>query len=236
MPRAKRVTPGGYVYHVLNRGVGRMTLFKRPDDYRAFMQVLIETCDRLPGVGLLSYCLMPDHWHLVLRPRRGGDLSEFMRLLTVTHTQRHHAHYHTEGSGPVYQGRFKSFPVQGGGAFLSAARYVERNPGRAGRGARAEDWRWSSLHARREGPAEAAACLAAWPVQAAAGAAAGAGGVPRQWLRTVNAPQTQKELDAIRLCVKRGRPLGDARWVQKTAAKMGLGSSLRGPGRPRKDA
>ena len=227
MPRAKRVTPGGYVYHVLNRGVGRMTIFNKPEDYEAFTQVLVETCDRCPGVELMGYCLMPNHWHLLLRPRRSGDLSEFMRLLTVTHTQRYHAHYHTAGTGPVYQGRFKSFPIQDEAYFLTAARYVERNSLRANLVERAEDWRWSSLHARREGPAEIRERLAVWPVP---------GGVPKQWLRTVNTPQTEKELEAIRLCVKRGRPLGGERWVETTAAKMGLISSLRRPGRPRKDA
>ncbi|MEO0476038.1 MAG: transposase [Planctomycetota bacterium] len=223
MPRAKRVTPGGYVYHALNRGVGRVTIFNKPEDYQGFAQVLMETCDRKPEVELLCYCIMPNHWHLLLRPKRGGDLSEFMRLLTVTHTQRYHAQYHTEGTGPVYQGRFKSFPIQDDAHFLTAARYVERNALRAKLVERAEDWLWSSLHARRKGPEDVR--LAEWPVQ---------GGVPRQWLRTVNAALTQKELDAMRRCVKRGRPLGEERWVEQTAAKMGL--SLRGPGRPRKDA
>ena len=227
MPRRRRITPGGYVYHVLNRGVGRMTIFNKPEDYEAFINVLVQTCDRIPGVELLSYCLMPNHWHLLLRPKRGGDLSEFLRLLTVTHTQRYHAHYRTAGTGPLYQGRFKSFPIEDEGYFLTAARYVERNALRANLVDRAEDWRWSSLHARREGPAEVAACLSDWPTP---------GGVPRQWLRTVNAAQTQKELEAIRACVQRGRPLGEGRWVDRTAAKMGLTSSLRGPGRPRRDA
>lgn len=225
------MTPGGYVYHVLNRAVGRMTLFNKTEDYQAFTQVLVQTCQRMPGVELLSYCLMPNHWHLLLRPKRGGDLSEFMRLLTVTHTQRYHAHHHTEGTGPVYQGRFKSFPIEDEAYFLVAARYVERNPLRAKLVKRAEDWHWSSLHARREGPDAIRSILRDWPVQVP-----GAGGVPQQWLRTVNAPQTQKELDAMRLCVKRGRPLGREGWVEQTAKKMGLTSSLRRPGRPRKDA
>lgn len=207
-----------------------MTIFQKPEDYQAFTAVLMETCDRMPGVELLCYCLMPNHWHLLLRPRRGGDLSEFMRLLTVTHTQRYHAHYHTEGTGPVYQGRFKSFPIEDEGYFLVAARYVERNALRANLVERAEDWRWSSLYARREGPAELRGRLKAWPVSGGAGA----DGVPRHWLRTVNAAQTQKELEALRRCVKRGRPLGGEGWVEATAGKMGL--SLRGPGRPRKDA
>lgn len=239
MPRARRTAPGGYVYHVLNFGVGGKTIFNKIGDYQAFTRVLVETCGRRPGVELLAYCLMPNHWHLLLRPRRGGELSQYMRLLTLTHTQRYHAKHGTAGDGPVYHGRFKSFPIQDGGSFLTAARYVEGNALRAGLVERAEDWRWSSLHVRREGPAEVAACLADWPVKVAgavAGAVPGAGGVPRQWLRTVNAVQAEKELEAVRLCVKRGRPMGSEGWVKKAAAKMGLGSSLRGVGRPRKDA
>lgn len=225
MPRRPRIAPGGYVYHVLNRAVGRMTLFEKDGDYQAFERVLVETCERSPRVGLLAYCVMPNHWHLLVRPTRAGALSEFMRLLTVTHTQRFHAHHHTAGTGPVYQGRFKSFPIESERYFLTAARYVERNALRAGLVQKAEDWPWSSLYARREGSAEARAVLGDWPVP---------GGVPRGWLRTVNTALTTKELEAMRTSVARSRPLGEAGWVERTAVKMGLGSSLRPPGRPRR--
>lgn len=226
MPRAKRIAPGGYIYHVLNRGVGRMTLFHKPEDYDAFLRVMVEMCERHSGVALLSFCVMPNHWHLLVRPSRAGDLSQFMRLLTVTHTQRYHAHHRTAGTGPIYQGRFKSFPIEGEGYFLTAARYVERNALRAGLVDRAEDWRWSSLYARRHRELDIAACLSPWPVE---------GGVPRQWLRTVNCALTQGELDAMRQCVRRGRPMGDEPWVSKTAEKLDLTSSMRPPGRPRRD-
>ena len=121
---------GGYVYHVLNRGVARMRLFHKRGDYEAFEKVMTEALARLP-MRLLCYCLMPNHWHLLLWPRRDGDLSQFMRWLTVTHTQRHHAHRHTSGTGPIYQGRFKSFPVERDQHFLAVARYVQRNALRA---------------------------------------------------------------------------------------------------------
>ena len=81
------------------------------------------------------------------------------------------------------------------------------------------------MYARRDGPEQVRARLGEWPI---------AGGVPRQWLRTVNTPQTQKELEAMRRCVNRGRPMGEAGWVEQTAGKTGI--SLRGPGRPRKDS
>jgi REP element-mobilizing transposase RayT len=130
MPRRLRDASGGYVYHALNRAVGRGTIFDKAGDYEAFEKVLGQAVDFVP-MRLLAYCLMPNHWHLVLWPRRDEDLSEYMRWLTVTHTQRWHAHHHTAGTGPIYQGRFKSFPVQEDEHFLAVCRYVERNALRA---------------------------------------------------------------------------------------------------------
>src|SRR4051794_23180755 len=108
MARRLRNAAGGVVYHVLNRAVGRGTLFEDQHDYAAFEKVLAEACERFPDVDVLAYCLMPNHWHLVVVPSADGELSEFMRWLTVTHTQRWHAHHGTSGTGPLYQGRFKS--------------------------------------------------------------------------------------------------------------------------------
>src|SRR5688572_24889049 len=101
MPRRPRVATGGLIYHVMNRAVGRQTIFRRQADYTAFLKVLEEVSRRLPGVRILCYCLMPNHWHLVLWPPQDGQLSEFLRLLTVTHTQRWHAHHQTAGTGPL---------------------------------------------------------------------------------------------------------------------------------------
>jgi len=144
MPRRPRLATGGLAYHVLNRRVGRLQLFEKPADYLAFENILSEAHQRT-GVRMAAYCLMPNHWHLLLWPREDGELSEMMRWITVTHTQRWHAHRHSSGTGPVYQGRFKSFPVQTDDHFVTVARYVERNALRANLVSRAEEWRWSSL-------------------------------------------------------------------------------------------
>jgi putative transposase len=210
------------VYHVLNRGVGRMTLFDKPADYEAFECVMQQTIER-SETRLLSYCLMPNHWHLLLWPREDGELSEVLRWLTVTHTQRWHAHRQTAGTGPVYQGRFKSFPVQSDEHFLTVARYVERNAVRANLVQRAEDWRWGSLWQREHEVAPLARLLARWPVAR-----------PLDWLRRVNRAITAAELAAVRKCVQRGQPFGGERWVRSTAARLGLASTLRPRGRPRK--
>ena len=105
---------------------------------------------------LLAYCVMPNHWHLVLWPREDGDLSTFVGWLTLTHTQRWHAHRHSVGSGHVYQGRFKSFLVESDEHLWTVCRYVERNAFRAGLCERAEQWRGRAFGGagRRRGMSE----------------------------------------------------------------------------------
>lgn len=230
MPRGARQQPGGVVFHVLNRGNERRELFEDAGDYRAFLRVMVEAMRHVP-VALLSYCLMPNHWHLVLRPQADGDLGRFMQRLTVTHVRRWREHRHTVGLGHLYQGTYKSFPVQEDRHFLALCRYVERNALRAGlvRSGRAEDWQWSSLWQRLQSASLSNAAdwpeLTAWPVDA-----------PRNWIEHVNQPQSSAELEALRACLGRGRPLGTEAWVLATAARLGLVSTLRPRGRPRKSA
>src|SRR5689334_12252592 len=107
MPRRNRFSTGGYVFHVLNRAVGRQTIFANDADYVAFECVMREAAKQVP-MRLLSYSIMPNHWHLVLWPVSDNDLSNYMHWLTATHTQRWHLAHGTTGTGPIYQGRFKS--------------------------------------------------------------------------------------------------------------------------------
>ncbi len=228
MPRRLRCVPGGMAYHVLNRAVGRNTLFEDDGDYAAFEKVLGEACKREKGMSLFVYCLMPNHWHLVLRPNGDEQLSRFMQWLTVTHTRRWHAHHGTGGSGPLYQGRFKSFPVQCDVHFLVACRYVERNGVRAKLARRARAWLWCSAAWRagraKNQPPPWLIAPAAWPVE-----------VPPDWEEHVDRPETDGELEAVRKSVQRGAPFGSDKWVTQTAARLRLGSTLRPPHRPRKE-
>jgi putative transposase len=224
MARPPRLAPGGIAYHVMNRTWGNLVLFEDPADYEAFERVLAEAVDRPPGMRICAYCLMPNHFHLVLWPRADGQLSQFMQWLSMTHAQRWHAHRHTGGRGHLYQSRFQSFPIQEDGHFVSVCRYVERNPLRANLVAQAQDWRWSSLAVRRAGTEPMAVQLAPWPT-----------GTPRAWLRRVQAPQDQKELAALRQSRNRGRPYGQADWTRAMARTLGIESSLRQPGRPPKN-
>jgi len=155
MGRPKRAAEGGLIYHVLNRSNAKMPIFKKDGDYEAFEQVLEEAVARTE-TRLLAYCVMRTHWHLVVWPREDGELSRFTGWLTLTHTQRWHAHRHTPGTGHVYQGRFKSFPVQDDDHFFAVCRYVERNALRANLVERAEAWRWNSLHRWKYGTSNTA--------------------------------------------------------------------------------
>ena len=158
MARPLRAAQGGLAYRVLNRANARLQIFDDEVDYAAFERVLEEVRERV-DMRICSYCVMPDHWHLVLWPREDRDLSAFMRLLTMTHTLRWHARRHIAGTGHLYQGRFESFPVQGDGHFLAVCRYVERNALRANSVSTAEAWRWSSLYRRRSNEEGSAALL-----------------------------------------------------------------------------
>jgi putative transposase len=224
MPRKARFVPGGLVYHVTNRTWGKMALFKDDEDYLGFEQLLADAVEREKSMRICAYCLMPDHFHLVLWPAKEGQLSRFMQWLTMTHVARWHSRRRSIGRGRLYNSRFKTFAVEPDEHFLDICRHVERNAVRLKLVRRAEKWRWSSLWVRlHDDEAPMKKVLADWPVK-----------VPRDWVERVNKPQSENELAAIRLAGHRSRPYGQEKWVRKTAAKLGMESSLRPIGRPRK--
>lgn len=224
MPRRARQLAGGIVYHVLNRGCGKMKLFSKAKDFDAFVELLGEAQKRFPGVRILSYCIMPNHWHLVLLPTDDGELSRFMFWLTMTHVQRWRHARQLVGLGPLYQGRFRAFAIEADEHLLTVLRYVERNALRAGLVDRAEDWKWSSLHVRRNLPQVAGELLSAWPIDE-----------PADWVRFVNEPQTAKEEEAVRASVRQGRPFGSVQWRTRVAKLMGIDLEPRPRGRPKSD-
>jgi putative transposase len=202
------------VFHVLNRAAKRTRLFNEPRDYFAFEDVLEEAVQRI-HVALFAYCVMPNHWHLVVAPQTDGALSRFMHWLTTTHARRWQNVHGVAGLGAVYQGRFKAIPIGNDRHFLWVCRYVERNPLRASLVERAEEWRWSSLHNVKS------SWLADWPVSR-----------PADWLMHVNRAQTDGELERFRDAIRNGRPFGDENWAQEVT-RRGHVSQYGVPGRPR---
>ena len=224
MGRTLRVNLRGHVHHVVNRANARLRIFDDTPDYAAFEQIM-QLAQQRADMRLLAWCVMPNHWHMVVWPKRDGDLSRFFAYLTLTHTQRWHAHRHTTGEGHVYQGRYKSFLIESESYLWSACRYVERNALRAGLVERAQDWRWGSLWhwANRHRNLHDMPELSDWPVVR-----------PHNWVSRVNQPESHDELEAIRTCMNRSRPYGSENWVEKISAKLNLTTTLRPRGRPRK--
>jgi putative transposase len=211
---------GGYVYHVLNRANGRLRIFRKDGDFLGFERILADGIQRF-RMRLCGYCLMGNHWHLLLWPREDGDLSSFLRWTTQTHAQRYHASHGTVGIGHVYQGRYKSFPVQDDQHYLTVLRYIESNPLRAGLVRRAPQWPWSSFSVRCG--RECDVVLDDGPVE-----------LPTNWTRLVHENLETSDLEIIGRSVTRGAPLGTASWTSATAERLRLTSTLRPKGRPRK--
>jgi len=158
-----------------------MRIFHKAADYEAFERVLAEGLECY-AVDLLSYCLMPNHWHLVARPRAGEALGRWMGWVGVTHVRRYHEHYHSRGGGHLYQGRFKSFPVAEDDHFLALCRYVEGNALRAGLVERAEEWQWCGLWRRGHGATDLR--LSPWPLERS-----------RNWVAWVNRGLNDEQME-----------------------------------------
>lgn len=221
MPRSPRADEAGGLYHALNRANLGAKIFRKTGDFVAFENVLHEAL-QLYKVELYAYQIMGTHWHLMLRPLVDGEMGRFCKWICGTHTMRHNAHYHMTGKGHLYQGRFKSFPIQDDEHFFVGCRYVERNALRAELVSRAEDWRWGSLWRWLQNPEPEPKLLSPWPI-------------PRlpNWVDRVNEPLTDGELKAIRNCAQRGAPLGDEGWIEAIARRLDLESTMRPRGRPR---
>ena len=221
MGRSPRADISGGIYHALNRGNAKNRIFFKDADYEAFERIVAEALEKFP-VELFAYQWMNNHWHMVLSPRKDGAMGRFLGWITLTHTQRYHAHRGTAGTGHVYQGRFKSFPVQDDDHFHVVCRYVERNALTAKRVRKAEDYRWGSLWNWLGG--DSPIQLSKWPVRR----------FPR-WAARVNKALTKKEIEALERSEKRGSPFGNDAWVATTVKNHGLESTIRKTGRPKKE-
>jgi len=199
--------------------VRRLALFEHDSDYELWLQAFAEAHDRFP-VDVFAFCLMPNHFHLVLRPNEDGQLSEFMRLGTVTHSVRWHWQHGSLGGGCVYQGRYRAFPIQTNSYFLNACSYVEANALRASLITRAEDWAWSSLAARCRN--RHILPLSEWPILP-----------PPDWVELVNQRHSDNVLNAIRRSLAHNRPLGESDWSQAVSIALALPNG-RPVGRPKK--
>jgi putative transposase len=218
MPRTRRFIHAGCCYHVINRGNKKARIFHHEDDYAQFLAAVHRAQERVE-IPILAACLMPNHFHFVVRPRTDDDFGAWTRWLFTTHVRWYHAKYAT--SGHVWQGRYRAFLIQEDHHLLAVMRYVERNALRANLVERAEDWGWGSLAWRSASLPPVAITPAPVPL-------------PSYWRHLVNEPQSAAELEAIRNCVKRQRPFGEEDWVAQRSCELGIEHTLKDVGRPRR--
>ena len=172
---------------------------------------------------IISYIIMPNHWHLVLHPKNNGDLSKFMGWITNTYTRRWHTAKETVGQGHLYQGRYKSFICQDDNHFLTLVRYVERNAKKDNLVKSVKDWQWSSLWRRENGNSKQKELLSEWPID-----------IPKDYINLVNMSHTEKEIESLRSSINKGKPYGYTNWIDKVINRFSLGATLKNPGRPKK--
>jgi len=216
-----RVVVGDIPYHVLNRSNGKVQIFETDTEYQHFEALLQEGVE-LTGMRILSYSIMPNHWHLVLYPKKDGDMSEFMRWVTTTHVRQRRTQTKSVGHGHLYQGTYKSFPIETDHHLLTVIRYVEQNPLRAKLVKRAEDWQWSSLYRKIRNNQEDQKFLTPLPTE-----------LPINYIESVNTILDNEDLEKLRHSVAKGSPYGSATWTGEMVERYDLGSTQRGPGRPK---
>ena len=221
MPRLLRVSPDGFVQHVLNRGDHRETLFHKPGDFRAFLLAVAEAARRVP-MRILAYCIMRNHFHLLLWPHRGSDLPVYMHRLMAIHISRYLRHYPPASPGHIYQSRYTNPIVETGPSVLAVAKYIEANALTAGLVKRAEDYPWSS--ASPSASDDDRPILAEWPVPK-----------PAEWLTLLNLRTPAQDLKQIQRSAARGTPYGSPAWVDRMVKTYSLEHTIRRRGRPTRD-
>ena len=221
MPRVARVDVGEEIYHVINRANGRLQIFDTDEDYCLFEQLLLETKE-ITDMRILAYELMPNHWHLVLYPRNDGELGLFMHKLSNAHTRKVHARTNTNGSGHLYQGRYKSFLVDSDNYLLAVIKYVERNAVRAKLVKYCEEWRCGSSWLRIHGTDRQKKLLDELPID-----------LPDDYIKWINTADKPEDINVIRNSVNKSVPYGRDTWVEKMVSEHHLESTLRSPGRPK---
>jgi putative transposase len=228
MGRLPRAIDNGLVYHAFNRGNNRGDVFEDDADHIAFLEALAAAKERY-RFQLFGYCLMTNHFHLLLRPDAGQSISRILQSLTVAHTWRSHKRH--QSSGHVWQGRFKSPLVQDDSHLLVVLRYIEANPLRARIVADPAEYRWSSFPHHGMGQDDPLLSpFSEWEELGRTEAER-----RKRWRAKVRGVQDESELSAVRQSLQHGRPFGAADWTNRIAKRLNIELNPRPRGRPRKE-
>lgn len=218
MPRQARTLGDQCIYHVMNRGQEGQKLFRNLHDYLAFLDLLMVAKQRYQ-IELFAFCLLPDHFHLLVRPDQGASLSYCMQWLQTSFVRRQNDYYRSEG--PLWQGRYKSCLVQENSCLFAMMRFIEGHPIRSGLATEALNYVWSSHRENYWGNRRQK--LDELPVP-----------LPGDWPDRVNADLNETTLRQLILCSQRQMPFGLAEWQQHKCRELGIEGSFRPRGRPPK--
>jgi putative transposase len=197
MARKQRKIPGNHPLHICNRSAGQLTIFHSVADYLCFENCLKELLSHFP-LRLYAFCIMPNHWHLLMEGDTGPEVIKGLHWLGTTHAVRLRRDTATIGRGAVYQNRFRGYPIQRNGAFYRVAHYIERNPVDANLCRSPGDWHWSSAKPMKSNDI----ILADWPVAK-----------PKNWAETISRPLDEHTKNEIRNHEALQHPFGDTEWV-----------------------
>jgi putative transposase len=200
MPRPKRSCEAGEVYHLINRGNKKARVFIEVTDYQEFVTAMADAAERT-GVRHMTFCIMPNHFHIVAQSSAENDISSYMQRLMNAHIRNYQDRHGTKGTGHIYQGRYRPIQVVTDQQFLNVCRYVDANPLRAGLVDRAEHWLWGGLALKKS--RDGRRLLSPWPVEK-----------PADWLDRVNRQQCEALLNEIRKAIARRRPLDGTDFLQ----------------------
>ena len=215
MPRMARLVVPDYPHHITQRGSRRQRTFFGDEDYQAYIDLLCEL-KADAGVDIWAYCLMPNHLHLVAVPQRKESLAILLRVTHHRYALRVNAMHGWQGH--LWQERFFS-TVMDDAHLLAAVRYVELNPVRAGLCKRADDWRWSSVHAHlNDAPDNLVTTF-----------------VMRDricdWYKYLSEDSSPEQLESLRQSTKTGRPVGSDEFVGRLEDLTGRRLRRQKPGR-----
>jgi putative transposase len=218
MARIARVVVPGYPHHVTQRGNRSQQTFSGPQDYQAYLGLMAEWCAQC-GVAVWAYCLMPNHVHLIVVPKSEDSLR---RALGEAHRRyTRHVNLREGWRGHLWQGRFASYAMDEY-YLLACARYVERNPVRAGLCRRPGQYRWSSAAAHLAGKDD---CLVkAKPLLDL---------LPR-WAEHISQDTDEQMIRLLRRHEATGRPAGEERFLKRLEKRLGRVLRPGKPGRKRK--
>jgi putative transposase len=219
MPRIARGLADNQIYHIINRGNRREAVFHDNYDYEKFLKLLIESKEKY-AVKIYAYCLMPNHFHLVIYTKYADSLSQAMHWISSSYVRYYNKRYNI--SGHLWQGRYKSFIVQEDSYLLVLLKYVEANPKRARIVKDCIDYKYSSANNRIKNNENLITDEV--PIL-----------LPADWYAYINSDEKVTDIESIRICINRQAPLGDKNWKYMVSKQYNLESTMNPRGRPKKE-